>query len=218
MSNKRSYVVIVGARPNFIKLAPFMRRAKEYPDLEFTLVHTGQHFDENMSKMFFDQMGIPKPEIHFDIQAQFHTEKIGKMFSSLKSVVGESTYDGVVVFGAIETADGDATGDNCVIAIERGKARVQIRHDGLTFCLHRLRLVLGRHLARLEHVADGFPKLTIFDLGRLAGVILKIQAALLFLGAVAVKAEFPEEGLNLRLEALELVRGRGGLFSGEGGS
>jgi UDP-N-acetylglucosamine 2-epimerase (non-hydrolysing) len=103
MKNKRSYAVIVGARPNFIKVAPFLKRAEDYPHLDFTLVHTGQHFDENMSKVFFEQMGIRHPDIQLDIKGEYHTEKIGKMFSALKKVVADPKYDGVVVFGDINS-------------------------------------------------------------------------------------------------------------------
>ena len=103
MSKKRSYLVIVGARPNFVKAAPFFRRVKDYDDIEFTLVHTGQHFDENMSKIFFDQMGIPKPDIQLEITGEFHTEKIGKMFTALKTVASDPKYCGIIVFGDINS-------------------------------------------------------------------------------------------------------------------
>ena len=104
MSKKTSLLVVLGARPNFVKAAPFFKRALEYPQFELTLVHTGQHFDENMSKVFFDQMGIPAPHIQLDIKGTFHTEKIGKMFTALKQVIAEGAYDGVVVFGDINSA------------------------------------------------------------------------------------------------------------------
>jgi UDP-N-acetylglucosamine 2-epimerase (non-hydrolysing) len=104
MSNKTSLLVVLGARPNFVKAAPFFKCAQMYPQFELTLVHTGQHFDENMSKVFFDQMGIPAPHIQLDIKGEFHTEKIGKMFSALKDVIRDGAYDGVVVFGDINSA------------------------------------------------------------------------------------------------------------------
>jgi UDP-N-acetylglucosamine 2-epimerase (non-hydrolysing) len=101
---EKSYLIVLGARPNFVKAAPFFNRAKEYPHLSFTLVHTGQHFDDNMSKIFFEQMGIPKPDIQLDIKGEYHTEKIGKMFTALKEVVAMKPYDGVIVFGDINSA------------------------------------------------------------------------------------------------------------------
>lgn len=104
MSRKTSLLVVLGARPNFVKAAPFFKRALAYPQFELTLVHTGQHFDDNMSKVFFDQMGIPAPHIQLDIKGTFHTEKIGKMFTALKDVIRTGDYDGVVVFGDINSA------------------------------------------------------------------------------------------------------------------
>ncbi len=104
MQKKTSFLVVLGARPNFVKAAPFFKRALAYPQFELTLVHTGQHFDENMSKVFFDQMGIPAPHIQLDIKGTFHTEKIGKMFTALKQVIAEGDYDAIVVFGDINSA------------------------------------------------------------------------------------------------------------------
>lgn len=121
---KKSYLVVLGARPNFVKAAPFFNRAKEYPHLSFTLVHTGQHFDDNMSKIFFEQMGIPKPDIQLDIKGEFHTEKIGKMFTALKSTVENGSFDGVIVFGDINSALAGAiagiTLDKKIIHVESG--------------------------------------------------------------------------------------------------
>lgn len=100
---KRHYAVIVGARPNFIKAAAFFRGARKNPHIKITLIHTGQHFDENMSKIFFRDMEIPKPDINLDIKATHHTEKIGKMFDSLKNVLSKIKIDGIIVFGDINS-------------------------------------------------------------------------------------------------------------------
>jgi UDP-N-acetylglucosamine 2-epimerase (non-hydrolysing) len=61
----KKITLIVGARPNFIKAFPVYDSLKKY--FELTLVHTGQHFDEKMSQIFFDELGFPKPDIHFDL-------------------------------------------------------------------------------------------------------------------------------------------------------
>jgi UDP-N-acetylglucosamine 2-epimerase (non-hydrolysing) len=103
MANKKKYAVVLGARPNFVKAAPFFKEAKKHPEYEFTLIHTGQHFDDSMSKVFFDAMSIPRPDIQLDIRGQFHTEKIGKMFSALKDIFSKKKYDGVIVFGDINS-------------------------------------------------------------------------------------------------------------------
>src|SRR6185295_9611184 len=101
MENKKpkNIALILGARPNFIKAAPFLREAKNHPEFTFTIIHTGQHFDKEMSDVFFEQMQIPKPDIHLDIQGQLHTEKIGKMFNELKKVLDNKKFDAIIVFG-----------------------------------------------------------------------------------------------------------------------
>lgn len=103
MWTKKHYAVIIGARPNFVKAAPFFREAKLHPEYSFTLIHTGQHFDDSMSKIFFDEMSIPRPDIQLDIHSGFHTEKIGKMFSALRNILEEHQFDGVIVFGDINS-------------------------------------------------------------------------------------------------------------------
>lgn len=99
----KQYAVIIGARPNFVKAAPFFKEAKLHPEYSFTLIHTGQHFDDFMSKIFFDEMSIPRPNIQLDIHSGFHTEKIGKMFSALRNIFEERRFDGVIVFGDINS-------------------------------------------------------------------------------------------------------------------
>lgn len=61
----KKITLIVGARPNFMKAFPVYESLKNY--FELTLIHTGQHFDKKMSKVFFDELGFPKPDIHFDL-------------------------------------------------------------------------------------------------------------------------------------------------------
>lgn len=99
----KKIAVILGARPNFVKAAPFFKEAKKHPEFNFTLIHTGQHFDENMSKVFFDEMEIPKPDVMFDIKGDMHTEKIGKLFSALQQYFSDNHFDGVIVFGDVNS-------------------------------------------------------------------------------------------------------------------
>lgn len=60
-------ISVVGARPNFIKIAPFIKVIKQHNNINHILVHTGQHFDDNMSSIFFNQMNLPKPKYNLDI-------------------------------------------------------------------------------------------------------------------------------------------------------
>ncbi|MFA5126621.1 MAG: UDP-N-acetylglucosamine 2-epimerase (non-hydrolyzing) [Patescibacteria group bacterium] len=103
ITKNKHYVVVLGTRPNFIKAAAFFHEAKNHPEYQFTIVHTGQHFDPNMSKVFFEELNIPTPDIHLDIKGKFHTEKIGKMFNALSRVYKGYNFDGCIVFGDVNS-------------------------------------------------------------------------------------------------------------------
>jgi len=124
LKNKKRIAVILGARPNFVKAAPLFREAKKHPEFDFTLIHTGQHFDPKMSAVFFEEMGIPKPDIMLSIKGEFHTEKIGRMFNELKIVFKENNFDAVIVFGDVNSTLAGALAavkNNCkLIHIESG--------------------------------------------------------------------------------------------------
>ena len=76
-------ISVVGARPNFIKIAPFIKVIKQHNNINHILVHTGQHFDDNMSSIFFNQMNLPKPKYNLDISGALHGEQTGKMYIGL---------------------------------------------------------------------------------------------------------------------------------------
>jgi UDP-N-acetylglucosamine 2-epimerase (non-hydrolysing) len=106
----KNYAVVLGARPNFVKAAPFFRELKKHSDIRITLIHTGQHFDENMSKIFFDDMEIPKPDIFLGIKSELHTEKIGRMFSELRDIFKNNSFDAVIIFGDVNSTLAGAVG------------------------------------------------------------------------------------------------------------
>ncbi len=99
----KKFALVMGARPNFIKAAPFLKEAKKHPEFSFTIIHTGQHFDDNMSKIFFEEMQIPKPHIHLDNKGELYTEKIGNMISSLDRVFKENNFDAAIVLGDVNS-------------------------------------------------------------------------------------------------------------------
>ena len=82
-----SIAIVAGARPNFMKIAPIVgalqaRKADAAGsgvDLRVSIVHTGQHYDENMSEVFFRNLSIPKPDRHLDVGAGRHTELTAKI-------------------------------------------------------------------------------------------------------------------------------------------
>ena len=94
-------VSVVGARPNFMKVAPFCRALKAYPEVKHILVHTGQHYDVRMSEAFFKDLGIPSPDINLEIGSGSHAEQVGKTMIAFEKVLQEEKPDWVVVLGDV---------------------------------------------------------------------------------------------------------------------
>jgi len=98
---KIKIVAIVGARPQFIKAAAVSRAIRsEYADqITEVLVHTGQHYDDNMSRVFFDDLDIPKPKYNLAIIATRHGEMTGRMLERIESILLAERPDWVLVYG-----------------------------------------------------------------------------------------------------------------------
>ena len=92
-------VSVVGARPQFIKAFPFSKAARADPGFEEILVHTGQHFDANMSENFFAELGISPPRYHFDIHGGSHGAMTGRMLTAIEEVLLAEKPDAVLVYG-----------------------------------------------------------------------------------------------------------------------
>lgn len=91
-------VTVVGARPQFIKAAMVSRVLKSN-GIQEIIIHTGQHYDDNMSKVFFEQMSIPDPQYNLHIQECTHGAMTGKMLAGIEAVLTKEMPDMVVVFG-----------------------------------------------------------------------------------------------------------------------
>ncbi len=89
---------VVGARPQFVKLAP-IAAAFEAARHEHVIVHTGQHYDVRMSDVFFDDLDIPEPDVHLGVGSGSHGVQTGAMLSSLDAVLEEHAPDWVLVYG-----------------------------------------------------------------------------------------------------------------------
>lgn len=94
---------VVGARPNFMKIAPLVDEMKKHETIEPILVHTGQHYDEVMSKLFFDDLGLPKPDIFLGIGSAGHGAQTGKIMIEFERVLQEHKPDIVVVVGDVNS-------------------------------------------------------------------------------------------------------------------
>jgi len=90
---------VVGARPQFIKAAVVSRALRETQGVEETIIHTGQHYDRQMSQAFFDELGIPRPARDLGIGSDTHGRQTGRMMAALEEVVQEWRPDWVLVYG-----------------------------------------------------------------------------------------------------------------------
>lgn len=94
---------VVGARPNFMKIAPIMRVASRYDDIEQVLVHTGQHYDDNMSRWFFDELGIREPDENLEVGSGTHGEQTGEIMKRFDKFIMKEGGDVVVVVGDVNS-------------------------------------------------------------------------------------------------------------------
>jgi len=95
---------VVGARPNFMKMAPLIEAMNRYPErIVHLLVHTGQHYDRRMSQAFFDDLGMPVPDIDLGIGSGSHAEQTGKIMIAFEKVCEERQPDLVVVVGDVNS-------------------------------------------------------------------------------------------------------------------
>ena len=92
-------LTIIGARPQFIKASVVSRAIKETGGIDEILLHTGQHFDASMSDVFFNQLGIPRPDIQLDIHGGSHGEMTGRMLAEIEQALLEHKPDRVLVYG-----------------------------------------------------------------------------------------------------------------------
>lgn len=92
-------VSIVGARPQLVKAAIMAHGLRLHPEVEHVLLHTGQHYDQNMSGVFFDELGIPAPAYNLGIGSGGHGAQTGRMLEGVEKVLIEERPDWVVVYG-----------------------------------------------------------------------------------------------------------------------
>ncbi|MGN7905880.1 non-hydrolyzing UDP-N-acetylglucosamine 2-epimerase [Pseudomonas sp. 22373] len=92
-------LTIIGARPQFIKASVVSKAVAAQSNLSEVIVHTGQHFDKNMSDIFFDQLGIPRPDYQLDIHGGTHGQMTGRMLMEIENVILKEKPDRVLVYG-----------------------------------------------------------------------------------------------------------------------
>mgnify|MGYP001317806929 CR=1 FL=1 len=105
MANHRAPVLhlIAGARPNFMKIAPIVRALKEDARLSFKIVHTGQHYDREMNSVFFEELGIPDPDVHLGSAGGGHARQVAHVMVAYEAYCDANRPDAVVVVGDVNS-------------------------------------------------------------------------------------------------------------------
>jgi UDP-GlcNAc3NAcA epimerase len=146
MSRKYQIVTVVGARPQFVKAAALSPCLKATGFIEETIVHTGQHFDQRMSDVFFDELSIPSPSINLNIGGGSHGQNTGRTIEALESVFIDRKPDVVLVYG-----DTDST---LSAAIAASKLGLRLAH--IEAGLRSFRRGMPEEINRVltDHVSD----------------------------------------------------------------
>lgn len=92
-------VTILGARPQFVKAAVLSREFRNNSNINEIIIHTGQHFDHNMSKIFFEELEIPSPKYSLNISGGLHGAMTGKMMAAIEQVLEDEKPSNVIVYG-----------------------------------------------------------------------------------------------------------------------
>ncbi len=112
-------ITVTGARPQFIKAA-VLSNAFKARNIQELILHTGQHFDNNMSDVFFDELGIPKPAFNLGIGGGSHCQNTGRMLEGIEKVLMDEKPDWLLVYG-----DTDST---LVGALAAVKLHIPVAH------------------------------------------------------------------------------------------
>ena len=112
--------LIVAARPNYMKIAPLFHSLKNEDWIEPILIHTGQHYDYNMSESFFNDLGLPEPDVYLNVGSGTHAEQTSKVMLGYENVCLEAPPDLVVVVGDVNST--------MAVAITAKKLHLQVAH------------------------------------------------------------------------------------------
>ena len=148
---------VVGARPNFMKMAPIIAAMNQYPDdIQHKLIHTGQHYDEKMSKAFFDDLGMPRPNIDLGVGSGTHAEQAGRVMMAFEQVCLDEKPDLVVVVGDVNsTMACTITAKKLGIRVAHVEAGLRSGDMGMPEEINRLCTdVLCDYLFTTDHYAD----------------------------------------------------------------
>jgi UDP-N-acetylglucosamine 2-epimerase (non-hydrolysing) len=102
-ARKIRVLLVAGARPNFMKIAPLLRELRLRPSFETCLVHTGQHYDAAMSEQFFSELGIPEPDLNLGVGSGSHGAQTAQVLEKMEAILQERRPDALVVVGDVNS-------------------------------------------------------------------------------------------------------------------
>ena len=95
--------LVAGTRPNFMKIAPLMKALSSHAEFQLSLIHTGQHYDDNMSGQFFRDLGIADPQYHLDVGSGSHAQQTAEIMKRIEPVLEELRPTAVIVVGDVNS-------------------------------------------------------------------------------------------------------------------
>lgn len=132
-------LTVVGARPQFIKAAVLSRALRSYPSVSEFILHTGQHYDDNMSAVFFSELGLSAADMNLGIQEETATEALAKMISETGKVIRKQSPDLVLVYGdTYSTLAGALAARMCGVEVAHVEAGMRHGHHFITEEMNRV--------------------------------------------------------------------------------
>lgn len=121
----KKFAVVAGARPNFMKIAPILKQLDACAGLQTVLIHTGQHYDKNLSDVFFEELGIRQPDISLNVGSGSHAKQTADVMMAIETVLLDSQRAGAPVQWLIVVGDVNST---MAAAVAASKLHVPIAH------------------------------------------------------------------------------------------
>ncbi len=120
MTKKKRIACIVGARPNFMKMAPLLRAMEAYDQIEPVLVHTGQHYDKNLSDIFFEELEMRRPDISLEVGSGKHGAQTALVIERFEKVLEEAAAAGKPIDRVLVVGDVNSTMATTIAAVKMG--------------------------------------------------------------------------------------------------